>query len=298
MLAERIATPDDARPVQDHIVLLRNAAWSDYQRLLEMRGERSVPRIAYLEGALELMTPSRTHEWLKSLIGRLVEVWCLERGVEFNAYGSWTLEDKEAERGAEPDECYVFGEVSNPQRPDLAIEVIWTSGGLDKLAIYRALGVREVWFWRKGRLTIHALRATGYQEIGGSEVLAGIDLVVLASFLGRPTASHAIREYRAALQIATERLPSRNEYATIIGMDASGIVAPAPRPVKKRRGPLSKAGPCLQLMDELGYTSMSELEKALGVGSGTARSWNKRKSIPSEYDAKIAKLRAKRIENP
>lgn len=203
MLAEGIATtPDDARPAQDHIVLLRNAAWSDYQRLLEMRGERSVPRIAYLEGALELMTPSRTHEWLKSLIGQLVEVWCLERGVEFNAYGSWTLEDKDAERGAEPDECYVFGDVLNPQRPDLAIEVIWTSGGLDKLAIYRALGVREVWFWREGRLTIHAPRATGYQEIGGSEVLAGIDLVVLASFLDRPTASQAIREYRAALQIA------------------------------------------------------------------------------------------------
>ena len=56
-LAERIATHDDV-PVDDHIVLLRDAAWSDYQRILELRGDRSVPRIAYLNGLLELMSPS------------------------------------------------------------------------------------------------------------------------------------------------------------------------------------------------------------------------------------------------
>ncbi len=199
MLAARISTHDDV-PVDDHIVVLRNASWSDYQRILELRGERSVPRLAYLKGDLQLMTPSRQHESLKSLIGPLVEVWCLERGVEFSAFGSWTLESKEVDRGVEPDECYVFGEVPDPQRPDLAIEVIWTSGGLDKKEIYRELGVRELWFWRKGKLTVHVLRGSGYEDVAGSEVLVGIDLVELASFLDRPTASKAIREYRAALQ--------------------------------------------------------------------------------------------------
>jgi hypothetical protein len=47
------------------------------------------------------MSPSRSHEAIKSLIGRLVETWCLENGVEFSAYGSWTLEKKDANRGAE-----------------------------------------------------------------------------------------------------------------------------------------------------------------------------------------------------
>jgi len=198
MLAERIASHDDT-PVGDHFVRVRNASWSDYQRFLELRAERPVPRLAFLKGVLELMSPSLEHEALKSLIGRLVEVWCLERGIEFTPYGSWTIESKEKERGVEPDECYVFGGALNPERPDLAIEVIWTSGGIDKREIYRALGVRELWFWRKGRLTAHVLRASGYEEITGSEVLAGIDLVELASFLDRPTASQAIREYRAAL---------------------------------------------------------------------------------------------------
>ena len=199
MLAERLADHDDS-PIEDKIVVLDGATWADYQRLLEMRGERSAPRIAYLEGQIEIMTPSRPHEAIKSLVGCLVEVWCLEMGVEFNVYGSWTLENKEDRRGVEPDECYVFAEVAEPTRPDLAIEVVWTRGGIDKLEIYRKLGVREVWFWRRGRLTIHALRGDAYEEISASEVLQGIDLVELTSYLDRPTASRAIREYRASLQ--------------------------------------------------------------------------------------------------
>jgi Uma2 family endonuclease len=199
-LAERPLVEHDDRPREDRVVLLENATWADYQRLLEMRGDRSAPRISYLEGVVEIMSPSLPHESLKSRIGRLVEVWCLETGIEFNAYGSWTLERKEEQRGAEPDECYVFGGKPNPTRPDLAIEVVWTSGRLDKLDIYFRLQVREVWFWRRGRLTIHALRGDVYEEIASSEVLPGIDLVLLASYLDRPTDSQAIREYRAAIQ--------------------------------------------------------------------------------------------------
>ena len=55
------------------------------------------------------------------------------------------------QRGVEPDECYVFGDAPDPERPDLAIEVVWTRGGIDKREIYRALGVRELWFWRRGQ---------------------------------------------------------------------------------------------------------------------------------------------------
>jgi hypothetical protein len=32
--------------------------------------------------------------WEESDIGCLVEVWCLERGIEFSTYGSWTLQIK------------------------------------------------------------------------------------------------------------------------------------------------------------------------------------------------------------
>jgi Uma2 family endonuclease len=112
----------------------------------------------------------------------------------------WTLEAKDEASGVEPDECYVFGDVSEPARPDLAIEVVWTSGGIDQLAAYGRLGLREVWFWRRGRLSVHVLRGDTYEEVAGSQALAGIDLGQLASYLDQPTTSRAMREYRAALR--------------------------------------------------------------------------------------------------
>jgi len=199
MLAARLDEHDET-PAEDRIVVLRGATWADYQRVLEVRGENPVPRIAYLPGVLELMTPSRSHESLKSFIGRLVEVWCQENQIEFSPFGSWTLERKAETCGLEPDECYVFGAASEPERPDLAIEVVWTSGGIDKLGIYAKLGVREVWFWRRGRITAHLLQGDEYVESGESAVLPGIDLAEIARHLDRPTASQAIREYRAALK--------------------------------------------------------------------------------------------------
>lgn len=190
----------DDQPREDHFVHLRGASWADYQRLLEIRGERSVPRITYLDGTLEIMSPSFDHEGIKSTIGRLTEVWCLEHGIVFTTVGSWTIQDKKLKCGAEPDECYVFGEVNKPKRPDLAIEVVWTSGGIRKLDIYRKLGVAEVWYWRRGRIEVYVLRGERYETAPASLALPGIDLEQLVSFLDRPSTSQAILDYRAALR--------------------------------------------------------------------------------------------------
>ncbi len=184
----------------DHVVALDGATWSDYTRILKIRGDRSAPRITYLEGLIEIMSPSRSHEAIKSTIGCLVEVWCLEKGVEFSPYGSWTLKDKSVERGAEPDECYVFGVVANPRRPDLAIEVEWTSGRIDKLEVYRKLGVREVWYWRDGRIQPYRLHGDRYRAIPASKALPGIDLAELAGHLDRAPTSAAMRAYRDMLR--------------------------------------------------------------------------------------------------
>lgn len=195
------ASERPARPLPaDDIIVLRDATWADYQRLLEIRGERPVPRLTYLEGALELMTPSRPHESIKSMIGCLVEAWCLEKGVAITPYGSWTLESKEADRGVEPDECYVIGDVQNPERPDLAIEVVWTSGGIDKLEVYRKLGVQEVWIWRQGTFEVFSLRDAQYARVERSEIVRGLDLAVLLRFVDVRPMTRAVTEYRAALR--------------------------------------------------------------------------------------------------
>ena len=45
----------DARIVMD-------IDWEGYEQLLTLRGNRSQPRIAYLDGAVEIMTTSSSHE--------------------------------------------------------------------------------------------------------------------------------------------------------------------------------------------------------------------------------------------
>jgi Uma2 family endonuclease len=193
---------EDAPLDEDRVVYLSDVTWADYQRLLAMRGDRSAPRISYLEGLVEIMSPSRTHDVIKSRIGCLVEVYCLENDIEFEVCGSWTIGERRVRRGAEPDECYLFHGSRNPKRPDLAIEVVWSSGGIDKLDVYRKLGVREVWYWRRGEARViqpYVLHGERYRASRKSKMLPGIDLEELASFLDRPTASQAIRAYRAAL---------------------------------------------------------------------------------------------------
>jgi Uma2 family endonuclease len=181
---------------EDGIVRLHDVSWADFEHLLRMRGEHSAPRLAYLEGEVEIMSPSRSHESIKGTIGRLVEVYCLENDIEFGTYGSWTLKKKSMRRGGEPDECYLFGG-QNRSWPDLAIEVEWTSGRIDKLDIYRKLGVREVWYWREGQLDAYRLHGERYRHIAASKALPGIDLGEIAALLESVSTSQAIRQYRA-----------------------------------------------------------------------------------------------------
>ncbi len=103
-------------------------------------------------------------------------------------------------RGAEPDECYVFGEGVEPTVPHLAIEVVWTSGGINKLDVYRKLGVPEIWYWSRGHIQPYELRGEKYEPIAESKMLAGIDLRELERFVDQPTTSRAMREYRDALR--------------------------------------------------------------------------------------------------
>lgn len=192
-----LETRDD-RPTEDHVIQFDGATWEDYERLLDIRGEKATPRITFFEGRLEIMTPSRDHEGIKSLIGCLVEAYCLHAGIDFMPYGSWTIKERKEESGAEPDECYVFGG-TDPKRPQLAIEVVWTSGRMDKLEIYRRLGVEEVWYWRKGRIQPYARRGDRYEPIARSGLLPDLDLDLLVQFLDRPNARAAINDFRAAL---------------------------------------------------------------------------------------------------
>ena len=114
-------TPKDQN-APDQWVTLRGISWRQYESLVAMRGDQAGVRIAYLDGVLEFRSPSRGHEWTKTLLGRLIEAYAEERGIELTGYGSWTVRRAIKARGVEPDECYVLGS-KRRARPDLAIEI-------------------------------------------------------------------------------------------------------------------------------------------------------------------------------
>ena len=194
-----VASPPIIPETADQRIVLYGVPWSHFEAEIALRGDKAVPRISYLEGAMEMMSPSSDHERIKSFIGRLIEAYALEMGIEFSPYGSWTLKSAPKEAGAEPDECYIVGAEQRKDVPDLAIEVIWTSGGLEKLEIYRRLGVAEVLVWREGTIEVHALRGTTYERVARSRFFSGLDFELLCSFIDRPTASRAIREFKVAI---------------------------------------------------------------------------------------------------
>jgi Uma2 family endonuclease len=189
----------DLRLDLDQRVLLHGATWDDYERLLAIRGESAAVRITYLRGEVELMSPSSDHEGISTLIGRFVEAFAEERDLPLNGYGSWTIRKKRRGRGAEPDECYVLG-TRRPSRPDLAIEVVLGSGGIDKLEVYRVLEVPEVWLWRRHRIGVYLLEADRYRQAARSALLPAIDLALVARLATSRDQTAAVRRFRRTLR--------------------------------------------------------------------------------------------------
>ena len=123
--------------------------------------------------------------------------WCRANRRSCSVY--WTLKSR-GTAGGEPDECYIVGADQSKDRPDLVIEVIWTSGGIDQLAIYHRLGIDEVSFWIAGRLEIHSLRNAAYERIARSRWLPGLDLDLMCTFFDRRSVHMAKRDSREALR--------------------------------------------------------------------------------------------------
>jgi Uma2 family endonuclease len=185
--------PDEQR------MLLRNVAWKEYVILRELLDGPAL-RMTYLRGALELMSPSPEHELWKKNIARLVELYAHVRRIDLRGYGSTTFKSEAAERGAEPDECYLIGK-KLADFPDIVLEVVRTAPLVDKLAIYVAFGVPEVWIFRDGAFTLHALApaSSTYLVVPTSRLMPELDFALVARFAMREDTAQALREFEAIL---------------------------------------------------------------------------------------------------
>ncbi|MEL6137489.1 MAG: Uma2 family endonuclease [Cyanobacteria bacterium J06628_6] len=162
----------------DQWIVHSNIDWARFKLIQAGFAQSPGVRLAYYDGTIEILMPSREHETFSRLIGFLIGLFCLEKSIEFEPTGSMTQE-REGVASVQGDESYCFG-TSKPT-PDLVIEVVFTSGGPSKLQRYQALGVPEVWFWQDGVFELYRLREMSYQQISRSQVpeLAELDIALL-----------------------------------------------------------------------------------------------------------------------
>jgi Uma2 family endonuclease len=194
--------------------LLENVRWSTYEALLEDTGPHR-GKIAYEEGLLEIMSPSGAHERLKTVIRSLVEAFAAERGIKIVPFGSLTLKRELLQRGAEPDECYYIQnaagvwqkedvDVAVDPPPDLVIEIEISKSALNKLGIYSALGVPELWLHDGEALRVFVLEPGGSYVISPrSQVLSGLPFPEFERFLSSWREKGAVElaeEFRALVR--------------------------------------------------------------------------------------------------
>lgn len=180
-------------PVEQR-VRLSGISWETYERLLSEHRGRKSPRFTYHRGELEIMVISFEHEESNRLLHDLFTVLAEEQGLDFVNAGSTTLKREDLEGGFEPDTAFYVAhaglirgkarlELPVDPPPDLVIEVDITNPSVDKMPIYHAMGVPEVWRYDGANLHFFVLAEGGYRSSEESLALSALTRSIASAFM-------------------------------------------------------------------------------------------------------------------
>ncbi len=181
-------------PAGHGLVAISGVSWQTYQALRHDVGERHI-RLTYDHGTLEIMTPLFRHESYSGVLGLLVKALAAAAKVRVKSAWSTTLEREDLERGLEPDRCFyirnadaILGKLEIDLRrdppPDLAIEVDVMSSSLNRLGVYAALGVPELWHFDGQRFEVLVRRdKSGYDSVAHSPCFPALAIAEVAELL-------------------------------------------------------------------------------------------------------------------
>jgi Uma2 family endonuclease len=182
---------------QEDLLALSGISWSKFEEIEAAFSDIAGVRFIYLDGVLEIMTLSPEHEDTKSTISLLLEAYMREQEIRFYTRGSATLGSKEIGGRKEPDESYNLE--TKKAIPDLVIEVIFTSGAINKLELYKRISIPEIWFWQDGGLQIYHLQEE-YSLVEYSQLLPNLDLNLLAKYITYHDQYDAVTEFLQELR--------------------------------------------------------------------------------------------------
>ncbi len=192
----RAATGAASSPVgveQDQLTTIWDATWPLYQQI-DTRVEGTRTRASFLQGRLDLMTLSIDHERIKNTLHDLIVAHCQDEDIEYSSQGAATLRIPK-DRAKEPDDSFVFGDLKKP-RPDMVLEVVLTSGAMDKLEFYAPFRIPEVWIWESAGLQIFLLDGGRYRKVKKSRLLPKFEAALAGSLATCQSTSQAVREFR------------------------------------------------------------------------------------------------------
>jgi Uma2 family endonuclease len=168
---------------KDKLFICSNTSWDEYDAILQQKANSSAYRISFFNGVLKIMSPSRNHEIIKDFIYLLIVSYCDAIELDYYPLGSTTLKQKDKSVGKEPDTSFCFNSLK--EVPDLAVEVIFSSGSVEDLEKYQKLGVKEVWFWINNRLEIYVFIDDAYQKQNNSYNLSSLDDRLLEKYISQ-----------------------------------------------------------------------------------------------------------------
>lgn len=177
----------------DQTVVLRGIRWETYERLLADQQESNATRLNFDCGTLEIMSPSSEHESTKETISLLFQLLASELEIDVFAVGSTTFRRRDLLKGFEPDASFYTQnaqavrsrkriDLRRDPPPDVVIEIKITNPVIDKLSIFAAAGVPEVWVYRDDQIEILGLESNAYQKKAASSLLPRVTDRVLTDF--------------------------------------------------------------------------------------------------------------------
>ncbi len=196
-------------------LIMHVVSWCVYEQFLKEYEDSNGLHFAFDNGVLEIEMPTRKHEKQNRLLAKLVELICEELEIDIDNGGSTTYRKKSKAKGVELDTCFYIQ--SEPQirgqlnidtgkfPPDLVIEVDVTSPSLDKLPIYAALNVPEVWLYKGERVQILELVGESYQEIENSLALPVMNSATITEFLNKGLVASSSEWFRAVREWAQKQ---------------------------------------------------------------------------------------------
>jgi Uma2 family endonuclease len=192
------ATNETIETEYDQRIALHGVDWKGYSTLLRLRGERSVPKIVYLDGTVWLVSPAFSHERLKNRLGHFVAEIVVGLAIPCIMAGSTTLRRRAKRGGVEGDQAYYLAhaerirgkdkiQLGTDPPPDLAVEAVYTHEADAAVEVYRRFMVPEVWVCDEAGLVILVLQPNGrYAESATSVTFPFLSAREVFEWVSRP----------------------------------------------------------------------------------------------------------------